>query len=270
MVRKREQIILDHIRHVGKATYDELAHILKVSTMTVRRDITRMADEGRITKTLKGAQRIADDDLDLLETQLALRLSEHVAEKRALARVALEMIHNGQTLFLDGSTTCGELAVLLGQDGQGLTVITNSLLVAQKLRRNRDNTLVLVGGRFDFDTYTFVGPSAEEQIRQYFVDLSFMSTRGFVPTEGTYESSVDSFRIKQGIVKQSRQSVLMVDHSKFGRRALSKVLNIEQIDTIITDDQTPSDQLVSLREKGKTVLLATGFKPNFEDNKSTN
>ncbi len=256
MVRKREQIILDHIRHVGRATYDELARLLDVSTMTVRRDITRMADEGLVNKTLKGAQRMSEDDLDLLETQLALRLSEHVAEKRALARQALEMIHDGQTLFFDGSTTCAELAILLGHNSRNMTMITNSLLIAQRLRRNRDNILVLIGGRFDFDTYCFVGPSAEEQIRQYYVDMAFMSTRGFVPTEGTYESSVDTFRIKQGIVQQSRQSVLMVDNSKFGRRALSKVLDVEQLHVIITDNHTPPDQLAPLREKGKTVLIA--------------
>jgi len=257
MARKREDIILDHIRHVGRATYSDLARLLDVSTMTVRRDITRMADEGLINKTLKGAQRISEDELDLLETQLALRLSEHVTEKRALARQALEMIQNGQTLFLDGSTTCGELAALLGHNGSNLTVITNSLLIAQRLRRNRDNTLVLIGGRFDFDNYTFVGPSAEEQIRQYFVDMAFMSTRGFVPTEGTYESAVDSFRIKQGIVKQSRRSVLLVDHSKFGLRALSKVLDVEQLHVVITDDHAPGDQLEYLREKNITVVTTS-------------
>ena len=115
---------------------------------------------------------------------------------------------------------------------------------------------MMIGGRFDRDTYCFVGPGAEEQISRYFVDIAFMSTRAFMPAEGTYESSVDSFRIKQGVVAQSRKTVLLADHTKFGRRALTKVLEAKQIDLVITDEGVSKEHLAALRQKNIQVVIA--------------
>jgi DeoR/GlpR family transcriptional regulator of sugar metabolism len=252
----RDQIILDHVNRRGKATYKELAQSLKVSTMTIRRDVDKMAEKHLVMKTLRGVQRMPEGERGLLETALALRLSERVEEKRSIARQALEIIRDGQTIFLDGSTTCAELAGYLGKYHRGLTVITNSLLIGQRLRRDRDSVLMMIGGRFDRDTYCFVGPGAEEQISRYFVDIAFMSTRAFMPTEGTYESSVDSFRIKQGVVAQSRKTVLLADHTKFGRRALTKVLEAKQIDTVITDEGVSQEHVAALRQKDIHVVIS--------------
>ncbi len=252
----RDQIILDHVNRRGTATYKELANSLKVSTMTIRRDVDRMAEQHLVMKTLRGIQRMPEGERGLLETALAQRLSERVEEKRSIARQALEIIRDGQTIFLDGSTTCAELSGYLGKYHRDLTVITNSLLIGQRLRRDRDSALMMIGGRFDRDTYCFVGPGAEEQISRYFVDIAFMSTRAFMPAEGTYESSVDSFRIKQGVVAQSRKTILLADHTKFGRRALTRVLDINQIDTVITDAGAAEEYIAALRQKNIHVVIA--------------
>jgi len=252
----RDQIILDHVNRRGKATYKELAQSLKVSTMTIRRDVDKMAEKHLVMKTLRGVQRVPEGERGLLETALSLRLSDHVEEKRAIARKALEIIRDGQTIFLDGSTTCAELAGYLGRYHRGLTIITNSLLIGQRLRRDRDSVLMMIGGRFDRENYCFVGPGAEEQIGRYFVDISFMSTRAFMPEEGTYESAVDSFRIKQGVVAQSRKKILLADHTKFGRRALTRVLDIHQIDMVITDAGIADEYITALRQKNIPVEIA--------------
>ncbi|MBN2211810.1 MAG: DeoR/GlpR transcriptional regulator [Sedimentisphaerales bacterium] len=252
----RDQHILDHVNRRGKATYKELAQSLKVSTMTIRRDIDKMAEKHLVMKTLRGVRRMPEGERGLLEAALAQRLSERIEEKRAIARQALTIVRDGQTIFLDGSTTCAELAGFLGKQHRGLTVITNSLLIGQRLRRDRDSVLMMIGGRFDRDTYCFVGPSAEDQISRYFVDISFMSTRAFMPTEGTYESSVDSYRIKQGVVAQSRRTVLLADHSKFGHRALTRVLDVAQIDTVITDAGISGEYVTALQQRNINVEVS--------------
>src|SRR5689334_7671101 len=104
----RRRFITESLERNGSCTYDQLAEALRVSSMTVRRDIDAMAREGLVIKTLGGVQRAAPSDL--LETDLRSRLQERRTEKRAIAQRALELVSGHRTLFLDGGTTCLEFA----------------------------------------------------------------------------------------------------------------------------------------------------------------
>ena len=84
-------------------------------------------------------------------------------------------------------------------------------------------------------------PASEEAAGQFFVDLAFMSTKGFQPTDGTFESSLSTIQIKRIIAQQCAKMMLLVDHSKFGQRALSKVLDLSQIGEVITDDHARNE-----------------------------
>ena len=95
---------------------------------------------------------------------------------------------------------------------------------------------------------------AEGQVGQFFADKAFFSTKGFVASEGTYESLLALFRIKRIVASQSPKVVLLADHSKFGRRALCKVLDVSQITMVITDSCV-DQQHVSLLEKGGCIVV---------------
>ena len=110
-----------------------------------------------------------------------------------------------------------------------------------------------MGGQYDPETYCVSGPVSEAQVSQYHMESAYISTKGLLPTEGTYESSVGLFRVKQVMAAQSRKVVLLVDHSKFGQRALCKVLNISQIHTVITD--SIDDETRSLLEGAGLEIL---------------
>ena len=97
---------------------------------------------------------------------------------------------------------------------------------------------------------------AEEAARRLFVNVAFLSTKGFLPDEGTFESSMATFRIKQIVVEQAARVVLLVDHSKFNQRALCKVLDITQINEVITDAGTAADDVAKLEQRGLAVHVA--------------
>jgi DeoR/GlpR family transcriptional regulator of sugar metabolism len=223
--------------------------------MTVRRDVEALAKERRVVKTLGGVQD-AGAASAWYETDIRSRMTEHVREKGAIAALAVELIRKRQTLFLDGSTTCIQLAKRIADGCKDLTIVTNSVFVCIELGRNRDNVVLSHGGQFDADSGSFVGPASEEAASSFFVDLAFMSTKGFLPHEGTFESSISTYQIKRVVANQCARLALLVDHSKFGQRALTRVLDISQIHDVVTDDLTPEGHLAALRDRSIAVHVA--------------
>jgi len=253
---ERQEAILEYLERQGACDYRELAELLKVSDITIRRDIDKLASRAAVIKVLGGVQS-AKAHPSLYEPELALRMSMRNPEKRAIAAKALQLVGPGQTIFLDGGTTSLELAKLLARDRKQLTIITNSFLICQELSRNKDNSTLILGGLYEPTTHCCVGTTAEEQAKSFFVDKAFVSTKGFVPREGTYESAVGLFRIKQIVTKQSGEVILLVDHSKFGQRSLCRVLDTSQINTVITDDGVSEAELTLLERRGLAVLIAS-------------
>ena len=254
-MNERQQRILECLDQQGACTYHELAGKFAVSTMTIRRDVDALAEQGAAIKTLGGVQQVSVPSF-LCEQALQTRLDTNKAEKRAIASQAVGLLKGQQTLFVDGSTTCWEFAKALARDSRGLTIVTNSALIAVESGQNRENAVVCLGGDYDPDSMSFVGPASEDAASRYFVDTAFFSTKGFMVDQGTFESVAANFRIKQTIARQARKVVLLVDHSKFGQRALCKVLDVSQIHTVVTDSQAPQADLAALRKRGCKVLAA--------------
>ena len=205
--------------------------------MTIRRDVDKLVSEGEVVKILGGVQT-AKASKSLYESPVQERLPVHRMQKEQIARVAAEKIQPHQTVFLDGGSTCIVLARHLAEEFDGLTIVTHSALVCMEFGRNSQdskNTVLTLGGQLDPANGCFVGPTAEEIARRFFVDIAFFSTKGLLLNEGTFESSIATIRIKQIFADQAARSILLVDRSKFGQRALCKALDIKQIHQIITD-----------------------------------
>jgi len=247
-------LIVDYLKQNKAATYSEIENILKVSNMTVRRDIVSLAAAGKVIKTLGGAQ-IFDAPADMFESQVLSRLSVHSREKKAIALQAVSLIDTQDIIYLDGSSTCLELAKTIVETETPVTVVTNSLLVYMELVHSRKVTVICIGGQHDPVSYCLTGPEAETQAEKYFINKAFVSTKGFSTNEGTYESLVATYRIKQIIVSKSSQVVLLVDHSKFGQKSLCKVLDIDQINTVITDSQVSQTDIGILQRKIENVMV---------------
>ena len=201
----------------------------------------------------------------LYESSLFPRLSLRMKEKQAIAEEASSLVEAFTTLFLDGSTTCIELAKILAQQKKGLTIVTNSALVCLELGHNLVNRVIGIGGEFDARSASFIGASTEEAIKQYYVDYAFMSTKGFIPAEGTFESTMGTLRVKQIIAEHCGKLNLLIDHSKFWQRSLCKVLDVSQIHTIVTDAQAPQDAIDQLHTAGRDVRVAP--QTNYQEGK---
>jgi DeoR/GlpR family transcriptional regulator of sugar metabolism len=256
----RQAAIVKQLDSAGACSYQELAALFGVSEMTIRRDADKLVQQRSAIKTLGGLQT-AHAPRHLYESAVQQRLPLHRREKELIAVEAIRQVKPPLTVFLDGSTTCLVLARHLCREPQGITVVTHSGLVCLEFDTSPGHTVLSLGGQFDPASACFVGPAAEEAARQFFVDIAFFSTKGFLPQEGTFESSIATLRIKQIIAEHAERVVLLADHSKFGQRALCKVLNIEQIDELITDWLPQPADLAVLQAHNVAVRVAAETRP---------
>lgn len=259
-IRTRHRLLLELLGLRGACTYQELSAQFNVSTMTIRRDVDLLASQGRVIKTLGGVQN-AHAPAYFFETPLYSRISNNLEAKQAIAATAFGLIRSGQTLFIDGSTTCLHLARLIAERCNGLTIVTNSALTSIELGKSGNNMVVCLGGQFEKDTVSFVGPTAEDAAGKFFVDLALVSTKGFIPAEGTFESSVGNVRIKQLIAEQSARTILLADHTKIGERALTKAIDISRITAVVTDRPLTPQDSATFKHLSKDIVIAKRRRP---------
>lgn len=229
----RKHDLVKWVQAEGRVTYRQVQERFKVSPITARRDIEELARLGVVAKVLRGA--IFSPQESLSESPLVTRQNENLVAKRTIARAALEFVKPGKTLFIDASTTCIELAKLIAQSDLQVTVVTNSILVSACFIEHASVTLIQLGGIVNPSNSCTVGSTVERIAKSYFFDFGFFSTLGYVRDQGTFESSLDISGVKQAFAAQCKEVILLVDHTKLGRRALNQVFSDQQIHKIVTD-----------------------------------
>jgi DeoR/GlpR family transcriptional regulator of sugar metabolism len=250
---------VDEFVRNSKGSYKDRSHLVEQAIKLYMGDDLPL---GTMTQKSTASSQFPGASSSLYETSLFPRLSMNQLEKQAIARQAADLIGTGKTLFIDGSTTCLELAKVLAYQRKGLTIVTNSTLICLELGHSREHKVIGVGGEYDTSSASFVGCTCEEAVERFYVDYAVFSTKGFFPAEGTFESTMGTLRVKQVVAQHCAHVMLLVDHTKFDQRSLCKVLDIAQIDTVITDGQAPQEAVDLLRRSGQEVWLAALDKGN--------
>lgn len=227
---ERQQQIRQLAIDRGVLRISQLAERFGVSEMTIRRDLEVLAEAGAIERRFGGA---VVSEQSAFESSYLERQSAQVEQKRALARVAAELIHDGDTVAIDASTTGLALAVELVR--RSITVVTNGLDVAQALRAGQPQ-VILIGGRLRQVAGSFTGPPAIKALGDLRLDQAFVSAKGALIPDGLMDSNLDEVDVKRAMIEASARTVALIDASKFGRRALNRIAPIERVDLLLTDD----------------------------------
>ena len=236
LAQERRNLILEKLMNDKKIIVSEMSKEYKVSEETIRRDLEKLADKGFATKTYGGA--ILNENVGL-DMPLNIRSKKNVAAKQTMALLAASMIHDGDHIMLDASSTALFIAKEI-KDKQNLTVITNSLEIMLELSDVSGWTVVSSGGDLKEGYIALVGPAARRSLAAYCVDKSFLSCKALHRQRGVMESVEDIADIKCAMIEAAEKRYLIADHSKFDRTAFSRVGNLELADVLITD-QKPSD-----------------------------
>ncbi len=228
---------------------EDMKKLLNVSEITIRRDMRELNDRALVQKVYGGIKKI---DSNPPEAQFAQRRMSHANEKALIAKLALEFVEDGDTIFIDASSTTFEFAKMCREKRNNLHVVTSSLVTALELIKNTTNTVNIIGGMIRTDNMSVIGATAENMAENLNVEKAFISCRTFEPNEGTFETNPSESVIKKAMVENSNKVYLLVDSSKLFKKSTFLTVPVDKINAVITDGRV--DELIKiLPEKVKVV-----------------
>ena len=251
---ERRQQLLEILRKQPGLRVPELARALEVSQGTIRNDLDALSDEGRLLRVHGGAA--LNEDIQLHSPSFGARSRRNAAAKMAIARWAAELIEDGDSIFLDASTTVYYLARFL-QNRRKLRVVTNGIEVARVLAKNTTNTVLLLGGILNPDGYSLSGPVAEQLIRDLYIQTAFVSCSGFTPEAGLTEVHLDEGQLKSKAISAAKKVIALVDSSKIGKTDLTAYARTDQISHLYTDQELDGAWIERLRQAGLSFSICS-------------
>lgn len=227
-----------------------LAERFEISLMTAHRDLDDLERNGLLRKTRGVATAVP---ARLFEANDSYRSAEQRAEKEALARAALGFIEPGEAIMLDDSTTVGHLARHLVTKAP-LTVISNALPVMNQLGNESGIHLVALGGEYRSRCSAFLGRATIQTLATLRTDTFLMSAAA-VGDDMTFHQDSEAADVKRAMFETASRRILLVDHTKFTRRALHALLPLAGFDIVVLDDATPAVDQERLERLGLQVVL---------------
>lgn len=236
---KRRDYLIELLVEKPVLSIHELTSLLGVSHMTVRRDIQHLEQQGRVL-AVSGGVRLAANFRH--EPGWNEKFASHREEKKAIARRAAAMIHDGLSIYLDAGTTTYEIARLLTEH-QNLSVVTNNFRISSLLANYPHIELFHAGGRVSHENYSTIGPSVVKFLRHINVDIAFLSSSSWHLERGVTTPNEAKVLIKQKLLSIGLKRVLVADSSKYGRFGMFLACDLRDFDLIITDaGLQPSDR----------------------------
>lgn len=250
----RRTAIAQLVAHRGFVRIDELAERFDVTPMTIHRDLDELTEQGMISKVRSGARALP---LEERERNVAFRRHHMLREKRAIADAAVAWLddQSGASAIAldDSSTSLTMLDPLLARAPR--TIVTNFLPAISRVAEKTQFRLMALGGAYNTEFESFQGGMAIEAMRAIQVDAAFISVTG-VSRDAVHHPAEAPMLVKRAMLEQAAWKVLLVDHSKFARRAMHRQAWLSEFDIAITDDAVAEEDLATLRDHIPKVIVA--------------
>ena len=248
---ERRRSILETLHRDGRVLVTELAKQFRTSQITIRKDLEVLDSQGVIQRTHGGALPVQAGAL--LDPTLREKEKLHRKEKTHIATAAAKLVEEGESVLLDSGTTTTAIARAL-KDARKLTVITNATNIAAELA-GTNIEVILTGGTLRKNSFSLVGPLAEQTLRQLRADILFLGVDGFDTKAGLFTPNVLEAQVNRIMVEIASRTIAVCDSSKFGRRSLCNIGPLTAVHQVITDKNISKHDLKNLREAGIAVTL---------------
>ncbi|MGE5110080.1 MAG: DeoR/GlpR family DNA-binding transcription regulator [Acidobacteriaceae bacterium] len=254
LAEQRRRKILDLLEHKGQITVGDIVERFSISAVTARGDLDALASSGAAIRSHGGAVRQMEANRDY---PLRLKAALHRSEKTKIGRAAAELIQPGEVIILDSGTTTAEIArQLKARNLQSVTVITNALNIVSELVDATGISVIGLGGLLRPVSLSFVGPQAEAMLRDLHADRLFLAVDGFDFENGPSTPDVLEAQLNGLMMRVARETNVVADYSKLGRRSVSRIGPVESVHRLITDSHASEEFTRELRNRGVEVIQA--------------
>lgn len=233
---ERRNQIMSILEIRGYVSINELAKRLYVSIPTIRRDLTSMEKDGQVRRTHGGVIYIQpQNDISPIE----LRNRENIKEKDHIGQIAASLLSDGQSLFIDPSSTSYSFVKHIPKE-MHLNIVTNGTYIVQAFKEYPNVRLEVTGGTYDFHHSCSFGTEAVNFVKNRYTDWFFVSANTLDINSITSRSNID-ISLKQEMQKHAKKTVLMMDSSKLNKTSYYKVFDYKDISLFITDALLPEE-----------------------------
>ena len=251
LIGERRQRMLDLIQRDGRVLVSELSDVFGISRITIRKDLDHLQNRGVLQRTHGGA--VLPGNGALSDPSLQEKEGRHSQEKLRIAAAAANLVQEGQCVLLDSGTTTTAIARALKRFSR-LTIITNAVNIAGELS-GTDFEVLLTGGSLRKNSFSLVGPLAEDMLHDMHADILFLGVDGFDLEIGLTTPNLMESRVNRAMVKASSIVVAVCDSTKFNRRSLSRIVEVAAIHHVITDNDLPAETAKALQAAGINLTL---------------
>ncbi|MEH8119223.1 DNA-binding transcriptional repressor [Aeromonas allosaccharophila] len=249
---ERRELILQYLKSHGRTSVNDLAGHFSLTGATIRSDLRALELENKIVRCYGGAEaRVLSVPATEQPMNEKTKINQEVKSK--IAQAAVFLVDNGESLILDNGSTTLQMVKYL-KERTGLSIMTNSLAIMNKIAAlDCDFNLLVPGGVFRKHSASFHGQQAEQTFNSFTFDKLFIGADGFNIDTGTTTFN-ESFQVSQAMAKAARQIIVVTDSEKFKRKTPNVVIDIKQIDVIITDTGISNEDKNALQAKNIKVI----------------
>ena len=247
----RHRRILQLLENDGNVKVDNLSERFEVSQVTIRKDLAELEEQGLLQRTYGGAvySHRSRFNVSFLE-----KLQIEAPRKDAIAQLALNYIHEGDTIVLDAGSTTLSLARALQGKLRSLYVITNSVPAALELSR-AGYEILLIGGQVRNHSLALIGPVAVKTLEGFHADRAFLGTSGITLSHGHSTPNLLDAEVKQAMMRSADETYVLTDSSKFGHACLASFARLSEVHFTLTDSGIPPEFREAFERRGIGLRL---------------
>jgi len=253
--QQRIQFILTSLQETGSVVVEDLAEQLKVSVVTIRRDLDQLEQQGLLRRTHGGAVSIEPLFYEPFKKDRSFldQVERQANEKRRIGRAAAAMITPGETIAITPGTTTAEIIRGLPLNCK-ITVVTNTANIAMELSKRKDVNVFVTGGHLHGEWFSLVGPTAIRSLENMLIHTMFLGADGIDPKWGVSCYSSDEAELNTAMARLARRHIAVVDHTKFNVVANYRICEAGLLNTLITDTGATEEMVAPYQKLGVKVL----------------
>ena len=249
----RRAKILEELDVKGQVTVRDLSSRFEISEVTIRNDLAHLEKQSMLIRARGGAIKVKFFRMEI-DPSISDKQKEFLKEKQRIAKAALKLIENGDTIVLDSGTTTTEIAKNLDQFNN-LTIITNALNIASILSEYQDFNIYMPGGILRKKSLSLVGSIASENFKKFYCDKLFLGVDGFDTQHGLSTPNTEEAHLNSIMTRMAKKVIVVADSRKFDRRRFGFITTLSNIHVVITDTGIKADDKARLENQGIEVII---------------